>query len=95
MQDIYSNYYEYEAKSLRKYWDVVKQTHPGKFLSDEEFKFLIDVYLRHKSAMGTVRQNEHLFTDIVKVKRNMEENCLEVYFRNGNWWHYAADKTWY
>ncbi|MEN2466714.1 hypothetical protein [Ornithinibacillus sp. JPR2-1] len=67
----------------------------AKHLTDEEYQILLDVYSKHNRSMGLEKRKDYTLSHIVKVERNREEKCLEVYYVNGDWWHYAADGTWY
>lgn len=67
----------------------------AKHLNDDEYKLLLDVYQKHNRSMGLDKRKDYTLTHIVKVERNTEENCLNVYYENGDWWHYAPNGTWY
>lgn len=64
-------------------------------LSDSDYRLLLKVYANHNSSMGMIDRKNYTLSDIVKVKRNNKEKCLEVYYADGEWWHYAADGSWY
>jgi len=64
-------------------------------LTDSEYNILIETHLKHNATMGEKEQGNYTLLDIVKVERNVEENCLNVYYKNGEWWHYTPNKTWY
>lgn len=64
-------------------------------LTNEEYKLLLTTYAKHNSSMGKEERKKHLLSDIIEVKRNVEERCLEVYYRNGEWFHYTFDGSWY
>lgn len=64
-------------------------------LSDNECKILLETYARHNSSMGLEQRKNYTLADIVKVERNVHENCLNVYYKNGDWWHYTSSRTWY
>lgn len=63
-------------------------------LSDGEYKLFISIHSRHSQAMGEEEKAKHTLSHITKIARNIEENCFEVYYQNGNWWHYYTDGTW-
>lgn len=65
-----------------------------KHLTDGEYSLLMNVYASHNRAMGLEKRKDYTLSDIVKVKRNTKERCLEVYYKNGDWWHYFPDGTW-
>ena len=67
----------------------------AKHLTDAEYRLLLKVYAKHNSSMGLETRKNYMLADVVKVKRNMKEKCLEVHYRNGDWWHYTASGTWY
>ena len=47
--------------------------------------------------MGTEKRKNYTAEQIEKVIWNDEEQCLNVYYKNGNWWHYSNqnDGVWY
>lgn len=64
-------------------------------LSDGEYRLLLEVYANHNRSMGHEMRKKYSLSDIVKVEKNIEENCLNVHYKNGDWWHYCKDGTWY
>lgn len=64
-------------------------------LSDLEYKLLLQVYADHNSSMGLIERTDHTLSDIVKVTSDLKKKALKVYYRNGNWWHYSINGTWY
>lgn len=64
-------------------------------LSDNECKNFFETYADHNASMGLERRINYTLSDIERVERNVEENCLNVYYRNGDWWHYTPNRTWY
>lgn len=64
-------------------------------LSPGEYKLLLKVYANHNRSMGLEARKDFTLSHITKVKRNQKERCLEVYYKNGEWFHYATDGTWY
>lgn len=64
-------------------------------LSDSEYQLLLQVYASHNRSMGLEERKQHTLSDIGKVVRNTKVQCLNVYYNNGNWWHYSVDGTWY
>jgi hypothetical protein len=73
----------------------MKKLHVAKHLSDKEYQLLLSVYAAHNRSMGLKERENYTLSDIVKVKRNLEEKCLNVYYKNGDWWHYSTNGTWY
>ncbi|MEC1768314.1 hypothetical protein [Schinkia azotoformans] len=67
----------------------------AKHLTDREYQLLLTVYANHNRAMGIEKRKDYTLSDIVKVKRNLKEKCLEVYYRNGDWWHYTTKGEWW
>lgn len=64
-------------------------------LNDTEYHVLLSVYAKHNSSMGMAKMKNYTLSDIVKVERNTEENCLNVHYKNGDWWHYTPNGQWY
>mgnify|MGYP000926511574 CR=1 FL=1 len=53
------------------------------------------VYRLHMLSLGTEVRKEHE-GQIEKVEWNEAEQVYNVYFKNGNWWHYdTINNTWY
>ena len=73
----------------------MKKLPVAKHLSDEEYTLLLETYSRHNSAFGLEKRKDYTLSDIVKVERDTSENCLNVHYRNGDWWHYLPNRTWY
>lgn len=63
-------------------------------LTDGEYKLLLRVYADHNSSMGPSDRKRHTLSDIEKVVRVTKNQCLHVYYNNGNWWRYYANGTW-
>lgn len=64
-------------------------------LTDAEYQLLLDVYASHNRSMGVKERGKFTLSDIVKVERNKAKKCLNVYYSNGDWWHYTPNLTWY
>lgn len=64
-------------------------------LTDQEYSLFLKVYANHNSSMGLEKRKKYTLSDVVKVARNPQEKCLEVHYKNGDWWHYSANGTWY
>ncbi|MFJ5771433.1 hypothetical protein [Psychrobacillus sp. NPDC093180] len=73
----------------------MKKLPVAKHLTDGEYKLLLSVYAKHNSSMGLEKRKDYTASDIVKVERNAKEQCLHVHYKNGDWWHYSNDGTWY
>lgn len=64
-------------------------------LNDYEYSLLLKVYAKHTSSMSIDERSKYSLSNIVKVERNVQEGCLNVYYDTGEWWHYKTDLTWY
>lgn len=80
---------ENDLDKLRKQWTVVSH------LTDDEIKILFMVYYKHNTSIGLKERANYSLSHIVKVERNPKENCLNVYYENGEWFHYCSNGTWY
>lgn len=67
----------------------------AKHLSDEEYSLLLTVQAAHSRSMGLEQRKEFTLSDIVNIERNIQEKCLNIHYKCGNWWHYSTDGTWY
>jgi len=63
-------------------------------LNDFEYKVLMQTYIKHTSVMGLRERSKYTLSRIVKVERNLEDNCLDVHYENGEWWKYYPNYTW-
>lgn len=70
-----------------------KKIEVAQHLSDAEYKILLQTYANHNRSMGLEERKNYTLSDIVKVERG--NRCLKVYYKNGDWWHYTPDGTWY
>ena len=66
----------------------------AKHLSDDDYKLLLTVYADHTRTMGLKKRENYTASHIVKVEKNVKENCLNVYYENGDWWKYYRNGTW-
>ena len=73
----------------------MKKIPVAKHLSDNEYDLLMTVYANHNRSMGIEQRKDYTLSHIVKVVKNLKEQCLEVHYENGDWWHYSVDGTWY
>lgn len=63
-------------------------------LSEGEKELFIKVHQKHLRAWGSEeRKKEHSAERIKEIKRNVKENCFNVYYENV-WYHYYANGTW-
>lgn len=65
----------------------------AKHLTDVEHKYFLETYAAHNRSMGLSERSKYDLSKVVKVKRG--DNCLQVYYSNGDWWHYTPQYTWY
>ncbi|WP_312474154.1 hypothetical protein [Neobacillus sp.] len=73
----------------------MKKLPVAKHLTNQEYQLLLKVYADHNRSMGLEKRAKYTLSNIVKVERNQEEKCLNVYYGNGDWWHYVSNGTWY
>lgn len=64
-------------------------------LNDFERSNLLETHKRHLRSMGKEQQANHQLENITKVVRNYEKRCFQVYFKNGEWYHYTLNHEWY
>ncbi len=64
-------------------------------LTDEEYMHFLQAYALHNRSMGLDERRNYTLSNITTIERDVKENCFNVYYDNGNWWHYAKDGTWY
>lgn len=60
-----------------------------KNISEEEQKIVKETNRLHCNSLGEKDREVYSFENIVKVKRNAAERCLDVHFANGEWYHYG------
>lgn len=66
----------------------------AKHLSDQEYHVLLTTYAKHNACMGLKYKEKYSLSHIVKVERNVKDDCLNVHYDNGDWWKYYSDGTW-
>lgn len=64
-------------------------------LNAEEYNIFLETYANHNASMGLEERKNYTLSHVVNVERNTKENCLNVHYENGDWWHYTVDRTWY
>jgi hypothetical protein len=64
-------------------------------LTTDQQQLLEHVYDRHTWAMGTEMRIRYTVDQIKEVKWDKVDRTVNIYFKNGDWWHYAMDGTWY
>lgn len=52
------------------------------------------VHAAHLAAMGTEARKQYERDQVKSVKANNKERCIEVRFKNGEWFKYFPDGTW-
>lgn len=72
----------------------MKKASFAKHLTDKEYAILMRVYASHNSSMGLEMRKKYSLSDIVAVERNSKENCLNVHYKDGEWWKYHPNGTW-
>lgn len=65
-----------------------------KKLSEDEQKLFEKVYKKHFNALGSGEKEKYKKENIIKIERDVPNNCLNVYFGNGEWFRYYVDGTW-
>lgn len=71
--------------------DVLKKYN----LTDEQVKLFKEVYSKHQQVMGTETRKKYTLSHIDNIVWDHQEDCLKVYYSNGDWWHYTKEGTWY
>lgn len=76
---------------------VFKPVNPKGYnqLTDRQRDLFDQVYSRHYASMGTEKRQNYTRGDIKEIKWDSRENCLRVYFLNGEWFHYDTKGEWY
>ncbi|AJD91572.1 hypothetical protein JMA_22550 [Jeotgalibacillus malaysiensis] len=74
---------------------MAREISAARHLTDNAYSVLEAVHTKHIKSMGEAERSKYGMENIVKVKFNKKENCLNVHFDDGNWWHYCPDGTWY
>lgn len=64
-------------------------------LTDTMYKIFLSVYAKHNRSMGLEERAKYTLSDITKVEVNIEDNCLNVHYADGEWWKYTLDGRWY
>lgn len=73
----------------------IKKIPVAAHLTDTTYKIFLNVYAKHNSSMELKERPKYTLSNIVKVNANVEENCLNVHYADGEWWHYTVDGKWY
>lgn len=67
----------------------------AKNLTDAEYQILLNTYQRHNRSMGLSERDKYSISNIKKVQRYAPDAIIKVYYKNGDWWHYTKNGTWY
>lgn len=73
----------------------MKKVKVAAHLTDKEYQAFLTTYSNHNASIGTKEREAYNMGHVTEVKRNIPENCLNVYFDNGEWLHYTPDGKWY
>ncbi|RIJ65509.1 hypothetical protein [Rummeliibacillus sp. POC4] len=72
-------------------------THPFKIgnrqpnLVAHEIEMLEKLNAKHQKKYGTKDRQQYVFENIIRVERDFQKQCFNVYFQNGEWFHYCLD----
>ncbi|MBM7581083.1 hypothetical protein [Jeotgalibacillus terrae] len=66
-----------------------------KQLTDNEYRVLKKAHAKHNGSLGAAEREKYSLNNIVKVEFNKADNCLNVHYDDGNWWHYCPNGSWY
>lgn len=80
---------------LMKHVKTDRKIPVAEHLNDLEYKIFAETYAKHNASMGLSERPNYDLSKITKVESNSEENCLNVHYSNGDWWHYTPKRTWY
>ncbi|WP_371069112.1 hypothetical protein [Sediminibacillus sp. JSM 1682029] len=64
-------------------------------LTDQQRAIFARTHVQHQEAMGLEKSKEYGIQNVKELRWDDEENCLKVYFANGDWWHYTPNGQWY
>jgi hypothetical protein len=64
-------------------------------LSNEQLELFHLTYHRHQRVMGKEMRTRYSRHNITKVVWDQEDDCLKVYYDNGDWLHYTRKFEWY
>lgn len=63
-------------------------------LSSEQQIVLESTYQSHLEAMGAQVRIRYGLERIREVRWNSREQCVGIFFVNGDWWHYLNNTWW-
>jgi hypothetical protein len=64
-------------------------------LTHDQKELLTMVHTRHLASMGADAKKNYTSSYIKEVKWDKNKNCLKVYYKNGDWWHYDCRGQWW
>jgi len=64
-------------------------------LTDPQRQLFDSTYFRHLNVFGDSDKRNYTPEQIEEIKVDHSEECLKVYFKNGDWWHYDKHGNWY
>ncbi|WP_312754050.1 hypothetical protein [Rummeliibacillus suwonensis] len=60
-------------------------------LVEYEVEMLEKLNAKHQKMCGTKERQQYALKNVVKVERDFQKQCFNVYFQNGEWFHYCLD----
>lgn len=72
----------------------MKQVDGYESLNPEQQNILESTYRFHLEAMGEHVRVRYNLERIREVRWNSREQCVEIFFMNGDWWHYLNNTWW-
>jgi hypothetical protein len=64
-------------------------------LTDEQLELFNGVHSKHLQALGTEARKKRTVEHVKNLVWDTVEDCLKVYYDDGEWWHYTKDKKWF
>ncbi|MFD1363177.1 hypothetical protein [Lentibacillus salinarum] len=64
-------------------------------LTDKQKELFDQTYKAHVFMMDPEMRKQHTEEHIKEIRWNENEQCLRVYFDNGEWYHYSLAGEWY
>ncbi|MEJ9281453.1 hypothetical protein ACFPN4_14220 [Ureibacillus thermophilus] len=62
-----------------------------------DFKMFESVYQSHIATMGPLEKEKHRKENIVKIEKDLNHDCINVYFQKdgwSEWYRYYPNGTW-
>lgn len=57
-------------------------------------KVFARAHAAHLATMGSQMREEYTLDQVKLIKANNKERCIEVKYKNGDWYKYFPDGTW-